>query len=277
MQNLTWSDAIRQVLSTATEPLHYTDIAQAIVDGELRTRVGATPANTVAAQLGFIKDEVTKVDRGTYVLTSRLDEFQIAEPEVDAVSLHRQNQTTSSQLSTPLISQSTNNSDDDMPDGIINAFGMFWRRDEVDWEPSSPKRYGTQMSGSNKVDFADQVGIYILYQGDRTVYVGRAVEKSLMTRLRAHTRDRLTARWDRFSWFGLRPVDEYGKLRPYNPALVTTETIVTTMEAVLIEGLEPPQNRRRGDKIENNEFIQAKDPVVEERNQKAAIMALMSK
>lgn len=37
------------------------------------------------------------------------------------------------------------------------------------------------------------------------------------------------------------------------------------MEALLIEGLEPPQNRKRGDGFSAVEFIQAVDPDIEKR------------
>jgi hypothetical protein len=41
--------------------------------------------------------------------------------------------------------------------------------------------------------------------------------------------------------------------------------IVATMEALLIEGLEPPQNRRRGDDFRAIEYIQREDPELERR------------
>lgn len=41
--NFTWAEAVRKVLEEATEPMHYTDIAQEIVDRKLRYRFGATP------------------------------------------------------------------------------------------------------------------------------------------------------------------------------------------------------------------------------------------
>jgi hypothetical protein len=52
---------------------------------------------------------------------------------------------------------------------------------------------------------------------------------------------------------------------------VDIETVIVTMEAVLIEGLEPRQNRKRGDDFQAVEFLQAEDPqLVVER--KASIL-----
>jgi len=50
--------------------------------------------------------------------------------------------------------------------------------------------------------------------------------------------------------------------------------LVSTMEALLIEGLEPPQNRRRGDGFNATEFIQATDPEVERRRAKQLLFKL---
>lgn len=49
--DMPWQDAIAAVLRSSGEPLHYSDIAQKIGDNGYRTNVGATPANTVSANL----------------------------------------------------------------------------------------------------------------------------------------------------------------------------------------------------------------------------------
>jgi hypothetical protein len=41
--------------------------------------------------------------------------------------------------------------------------------------------------------------------------------------------------------------------------------LVSTMEALLIEALEPPQNRKRGDDFSAIEYIQDIDPELKER------------
>lgn len=46
---MTWREAIETVLNDATDPMHYTDIAEEIATRKLRGgQLGATPANTVA-------------------------------------------------------------------------------------------------------------------------------------------------------------------------------------------------------------------------------------
>jgi hypothetical protein len=47
------------------------------------------------------------------------------------------------------------------------------------------------------------------------------------------------------------------------------------MEALLIEGLEPPQNRKRGDDFRAKEFIQAEDPRIEKTRNKLVLAELM--
>jgi hypothetical protein len=109
------------------------------------------------------------------------------------------------------------------------------------------------------------------------VYVGRATEQNLGRRLYQHTPDRLNGRWDRFSWFGVYPINEDGSLRvdvTFNR--VTVDTLIATMEAVLIEGLEPRQNRKRGDDFQAVEFLQAEDPAVQQQLRKDVFKQMMA-
>ncbi|MBV7295725.1 winged helix-turn-helix domain-containing protein [Corynebacterium sp. TAE3-ERU12] len=76
-----WRRAILQVLSEAREPLHYSEIAQLILDNGLRQQVGATPAATVSATISlYMHDEVIRVDRGYYSLATSNDKIGEAEP-----------------------------------------------------------------------------------------------------------------------------------------------------------------------------------------------------
>lgn len=154
---------------------------------------------------------------------------------------------------------------------------MFWRRDEVDWDASERKLLGAQLKAAQPIDFAGQVGVYILYSNERVIYVGRTTEPRLGQRLWEHTRDRLTGRWDRFSWFGVRSVEENGQLGPVPTAMFDTDMLVATMEALLIEGLEPPQNRKRGDGFNATEFIQVTDPQVERKRAERYVQKLIRK
>ncbi|MEO0963192.1 MAG: GIY-YIG nuclease family protein, partial [Pseudomonadota bacterium] len=62
-------------------------------------------------------------------------------------------------------------------------------------------------SQDNTVDFRQQRGIYVLYDGNfNIVYVGQAGagNQDLFGRLKNHLTDHLASRWSLFSWFGVR-------------------------------------------------------------------------
>ena len=85
----------------------------------------------------------------------------------------------------------------------------------------------------------------------------------------------MNGRWDRFSWFGLRSVSEEGQLRDVDTSSIDRDTLIATLEAVLIEALEPPQNRRRGDQFSAIEYLQVADPD-KDKQKIDAITALIS-
>lgn len=244
MAELKWKDAIIKVLSESSAPLHYEDITKLIVERKLRTNLGATPDATVNAQISSSikhdgeKSPFRRTGRGEFALRTL-----IAAPTLS-----------------PIPSIITHKLDEvDGPEtSLIQAFGMYWDRDQVDWTNDS-KLWGRQSNASVKVDMAKQIGVYVLYDGHTPVYVGRSVDRAIGLRLYEHTKDRLRARWNRFSWFGLLPVSEQGTL---GAATIPKESDawIHTMEALLIEVIEPPLNRRRGDDIDWAEFIQEEDP-----------------
>lgn len=241
MAELGWRDAIVKVLADAGEPMRYTDIAEIIVTRGLKTKVGATPAASVGATISVsMRDEgnaspFVKVSRAVYGLRQSGRAAAVAPAETAG--------------------------EDEA--GFINAFGMNWRRDNVDWK-TIPKLLG-QQQGGQPVDFCNQKGVYLLHDGSRVVYVGRTIDQPLGVRLRQHTTDRLNGRWDRFSWFGILGVNENGGLKAAPSETLSVETLTATMEALLIEGLEPPQNRKRGDDFSAVEFIQVEDPELRRR------------
>lgn len=246
MPDMTWLEAIIQVLKDAQAPLTYGDIALRVSDSGYRKKIGATPAMTVASVLSTsIRSEgddspFVRYSRGLYGLKEWGRGAPVSEEVVDA----------------------NDAAADSAQAGLINAYGMFWRRDQINWKMSSPRIWGKQQSGSQRVDFAPQSGVYILYDGARVIYVGKADDTPLGRRLRDHTLDRLSGRWDRFSWFGVRGVSEDGTLNP-RPTSFPPESLISTLEALLIEGLEPPQNRRQGEGFGGLEFIQEPDPDLE--------------
>lgn len=245
-----WKEAIKRVLKEADTPLHYTEISEQILARGYYSTDGATPAATVNAQLSSsVKHDgenspFIRVGKGMF-------------------SLRGQSAQAVKELLGKPKTQPVIESEDESTDSIIHSFGMYWKRDLVVWR-NDLKMFGKQQALSKPVDFGRQKGIYILYDHHTVVYVGRAIDRPLGKRLYEHTVDRLGSRWNRFSWFGLLDVTQDGNLREtsFNSSLAT---LVATLEALLIEALEPPQNRKRGDDFSAIEYIQDIDPELRER------------
>jgi len=140
----------------------------------------------------------------------------------------------------------------------------------------TPKLLGMQQIGATPVDFNGQRGVYLLYDGREVIYVGRATDRALGTRLYEHIIDRLSTRWDRFSWFGLLPISDTGSLGQL-PASFDAAKLTPALEAILVEALEPRQNRKRGDDLAAVEYVQMEDPEIRKRRVKAAIDEALSK
>lgn len=258
--NMPWVDAIVKVLAEAKEPMHYTDITQAIIDRKLRKAVGATPPYTVNANITWsLKHEPDKtpfvrVGRGLYSLRVPVESGTAAkQPSPTAIT----------------------GDEEEEGAGIIRALGMFWRRDLVEWR-GTPELLGRQQGG-DVVDFCDQRGVYLLHDVQRVVYVGQAASQPIGQRLMQHTVDRLNGRWDRFSWFGLRAVTATGKLTDADFSSLDESKLITTLEAVLIEALEPPQNRKRGADLSEVEYLQAENPKRKSRDARAQLLEMVSR
>ena len=240
---LTWKEAINQVLGQFPGGLHYNEIAEKIIEQGLRKSVGATPAATVNAQISAsIKHEgdaslYVRVNKGVFALKSGLSPVESAHLAAES----------------PLMVEQ-----DEAQSQIISAFGMYWRRDAVAWK-NNPRLWGFSKEFADKVDFGGQRGIYLLHDGRDVIYVGRSTDNSIGKRLLDNTKNRLSFRWDRFSWFGLNPVGEGGALGAM-PASYSANNMIATLEAILIEAMEPRLNRQRGQELEAFEFFQHEDP-----------------
>ena len=138
---------------------------------------------------------------------------------------------------------------------LINNYGLYWQRELVFW--GKPKVAGHLLGidatkkRSDPVDFRDQVGIYVLYDDAfNLIYLGQAgrgAGNKLFDRLKAHRSDRLADRWSRFSWFGIRRVLEtYTLSKEKLAAHASIPIILDHIEAILIETVEPPNNRQGG-------------------------------
>ena len=120
-------------------------------------------------------------------------------------------------------------------------------------------------------------GVYLLHDTQGVVYVGRTTDQNMGRRLYQHTVDRMTGRWNRFSWFGVYPVEENGNLKTVADfSGVDISIVIATMEAVLIEGLEPRQNRKRGDDFQAVEFLQFEDPELSLQRERELLQKMMS-
>ena len=140
-----------------------------------------------------------------------------------------------------------------MAKSLIKTYGLRWHASRVQWSgrnedvglwgvPAKQRR-------SEPTNFADQIAIYVLYDGEIPIYVGQsgAGNNKLMGRLKHHRADRLADRWDRFSWFGLCGVRSNGAISPQATVKqMRTPEILNQIEAVIVEAVEPRLNRQGG-------------------------------
>ncbi len=243
-RDLPWRAAIERVLQEEPGALDYNAITQKIIEDGLRTNLGATPNTTVAGILSTsIKNDgeaspFVRIGRGLYIWKQK------------------------AAISQPLELSSADENEEEQTN-IISSFGIFWRRENIEWG-NSTKLLGMQEPGATPVDFSTQIGIYLLYDGREVIYVGRATDRPLGKRLYEHTLDRHATRWDRFSWFGVKPVNDNGQLGTMKDSF-NTAILLPGLEAILIEALEPRQNRKRGDDLSSMEYIQKQDPEIRKK------------
>ena len=259
-KELTWKKAIDKVLAASAQPLHYKEITEKIISDGLRTSLGATPAATVNAQ---ISASIKKLgDDSPYVRVAK-GTFSLAKKPASRYSTKKTG------------AKRTEPEEEEEQYAIVSSFGMFWRREEIEWA-ATPKILGMQHIGATPVDFSKQLGIYLLYDGREVIYVGRTTDRPLGRRLYEHTIDRMSARWDRFSWFGLLPVSDSGTLGKL-PTTFDATKMIPALEAILIEALEPRQNRKRGDDLAAVEFLQKEDPAIKKKMVKDTLETALNK
>lgn len=140
----------------------------------------------------------------------------------------------------------------------VTNYGLFWRESEIDWHPGAGYRDSFRLLGrvgSNRgkirvADFRHQQGIYILYDDYGPSYVGLTRNQGLGKRLKDHKSDHHAGKWDRFSWFGFRPLTRdkspSGILQlgePQTDISEDTSTTIGDLEALLIRTIGPKRNR----------------------------------
>jgi len=142
---------------------------------------------------------------------------------------------------------------------LIKNYGLYWRRDLVQLKKTGrgsilgncvvhwTARGHVHQKTLKGVDFWEQTGVYVLYRDFHVVYVGRTIESGLGPTLQRHQSNRNSDRWDRFSWFGGRTVrrtdNRLGKATRGTMFSRAAERI-KFLEALLIEVIDPPYNRR---------------------------------
>jgi len=259
---LTWRQAIEKILAASSTPLHYNEITERIIREGLRKNLGATPSATVNAQIASsikrdgVQSPYIRVSKATFAL-SKLAATPIAAAPA--------------KLTPEVIDSEESEEQYD----IVSSFGMFWRRNGIEWN-ATPRILGMQQIGATPVDFCRQLGIYLLYDGREVIYIGRTTDRPLGRRLYEHTIDRMAVRWDRFSWFGLLPVSETGTLGEL-PLTFDAAKMIPALEAILIEALEPRQNRKRGDDLSAVEYIQREDPEIHKKRVKESLEMAINK
>lgn len=149
---------------------------------------------------------------------------------------------------------------------LIPCYGMNWHRDQVEWDRNH-NLIGRDDDSGVQVNFANQIGVYVLYEWPNVTYVGRTTRGRMYQRLLDHATNQSGRwQWDRFSWFGMLSVGSDGKLASHRETL-DTEQVTTAMETLLITVLSPPLNDKSGDHL-GTRYYQVPDDVVEERKLK---------
>lgn len=233
-----WIEAIVEVLQESKVAMTSEDIAIAISKTEKISTYQFSPDIAVVA---IIEKNITIFEtneRGAYRLKETFDYEQ-----------WKATDKTSSTEETKSIKERV----DRRTKNLIKTYGVFWRREKVDW--SQDKLRGSQLGGSH-VDFSEMKGIYILYDNREPIFVGQAISAGLMAKLQTHTKDRFANRWNRFSWFGIYGVNQNGSLHQIRTFNTTIEDVANAIEAVLVEGLEPRQNRDNSRYFDGAEYSQ---------------------
>jgi hypothetical protein len=273
-KNPTWLEAIERVLRDNGKAMHYRDITQAIIDSG-HQKNSANPAISVQIALSTsLKDPNTtpfvRRGGGMYDLKAGVTATQTTSMAALPVEEAVEPLASIVVIEAPLDGSDIEAAVEADLAGPIRAYAMYWSRADVHWA-AKPNLFGEQVKGARQVNFTEQAGVYILHDGTRVIYVGQAgVDGNLGARLYAHTRNRLSGRWDRFSWFGVRGVNDNGTLEDMPQGGIDVTSFIGALEAVLIEALEPPQNRRAGEGFtEDIEWQQKEDPAIERKRKKA--------
>lgn len=250
------------------EAMHYAIIAELVVNNNPEiTQKNATPNQTVNLYLNKYSDLFERVSMGVYRLKESVNKKKLGDLEITDEEAEKDRRKGSQRL-------------------IIKAYGIHWKRKDVDWNKQDVKIWGSQSNAMN-VNFATMRGVYVLHYGQDIIYVGQTTSNTgIGKRLRDHTRDRLSNRWDGFSWFGLDSVNSSGEIvySQNSDFKLSIQNIADVLEGMLLEILEPKSNRRGANGFaksnKNNEGafeIGEYSQVVDESFEKEQFITLMAK
>ena len=198
----TWIEAITEALKVEAKPASARRILEIIRQNNIREISGETPEQTIASNLASTPETYIRTEPGIFRL--RLESEPYKEPQP-----------------TP---------EEEIEENLINYYGIMWDRNDnqlrreilhglLDGEP-------TTLPGKK--------GIYLLYQNDTLIYIGRITERTLAKRLNEHTKDNLGHRWTKFSFF------------LFNEVKLDQTGVTIGIEALLLEILNPTSNRSCG-------------------------------
>ena len=243
---VTPKEAVLAAFAIADKPMRVPDVDKMVQEADwLSDTVKASLAGKSSGYLYTVvnslledyQDLIEKISRGVYV----------KHPEYDGEPLSEQTRIERSPRRKTVDKEAP---DEDADDAVVPCFGISWDRELVDWGRTGGELLGSLYDGDDAVDFAEQVGVYVLYDmRGNVVYIGRTTEGNLYGRLKAHTvNSRRSSRWTHFSWFGLFPVKDDFTLSEHRRALSRNEEVIL-LESVLIELLTPAFNDKGGDRV----------------------------
>lgn len=248
--------------------MHYSDITNAIIDRNLRKTYGITPQNTVNAYMSTHPDLFACLGGGYYGLS----QAGIAYAENN---INKANDAKDSDVEDVQADQIKEEIEKENESKIIKLFGMFWDRSKIEW--GRGRMRGRQNTRSVAVDFKDVRGIYVLYDGREAIYVGQALKTPILKRLKDHTKDRLSGRWNRFSWFSIDGINQDGTIAVADKKFpISLDNLINALEGIMIECLETSQNRKQGDDF-GDEYIQDENPEVDKEQILKTCMSLLSR
>jgi hypothetical protein len=157
---------------------------------------------------------------------------------------------------------------------LIRNYGHLWERKYINYGTGGQGNKGNlrgYITEKHKADFREQIGIYVLFDKDfAPIYVGQAGngQRKLLSRLNQHETDHLWNRWDFFSWFGFRRVNQSGKLSAFDDVekifKAKGSLLLNEIEGALITALEPKLNKQGARWKDIKEYFQDIDDEMRE-------------